>query len=909
MRRKAVSLLLVAMMMSVAVPVHASEQATVTIQESQGENREIDQVQSSETTESKSSTSQITTTAERKEEVTSTHKKKQNKKKDNKKEKKVKKLKKTKKKEKVVHVKIKPTISSSYQEQSIKIKKNKEYIGKFIYFNQGDAAWNSSGYGIRAAGCGPTSMAVCISTLTGKWVTPVDTTSWAYEQGYYSSAGSEHRAIPAMAEHWGLKCDGLGTNYQKIKESLKHGRPVVSLMGSGYFTRGGHFMVLTEIDSNDNVTVADVGSRKRSQYKYSLHDVISQSKVASAGGPFWSIYKQGKAKTQNDSKSNKQVLKSTTPATCGIGEIQHYKCSVCGKTKDVTLDNPLSHAWDSGKVTKEPTCTETGIKTFTCTNCGTTREETINATGHLHKETKNQKAATCTEDGYTGDIYCSDCGTKLESGTVINKLGHTWDNGVITKEATETEEGIKTYTCKTCGETKTESIPVTSHHWDQGTITKKATCTENGEKTYHCTDEECDKTYVETIPATGHQHTELRDKKAATCEEDGYSGNTYCKDCGQLISKGAVVKATGHSWDSGKVTEAATCKKEGTKTYTCSICGDTKTEAIPKKDHTWDEGKVTKKATCTEDGLKVYTCRVCAETKEEVLKATGHQHTELRNEKKATCTEEGYTGDTYCTDCGELIKKGSVTEKANHNWQLTKEEKATCEKDGSKTYTCADCKETKTETIPTTGHKFGDWQTVTTQSVFTGGVQKRICSICGKEETRNVGNQLKATIKTNASSLKLKRKQATKKFVVSGLAAGDSVKSWTSSNQKIVKVFGSRNGACTIKAGNKTGKAKITITLASGLKKTINVTVQKNAVACTSIKNVPKKLILNRKKYYQLRPVINPITCTSKAKYKTSNKKIVKVTSRGKITAVKKGKAKITVMVGKKKFVCTVTIK
>lgn len=642
-------------------------------------------------------------------------------------------------------------------------------------------------------------------------------------------------------------------------------------------------------------------------------------------------------------------LVSTTPATCTIGEIQHYKCSVCGETKDVTLSNPLGeHSWDNGKVTKEATCTEDGEKTYTCTVCNTTKTEVIPATGHQHKEVRNAKKATCTEDGYTGDTYCKDCGAKLESGTVINKLGHTWDNGVITKEATETEEGIKTYTCKTCGETKTEKIPVASHHWDQGTITKKATCTENGEKTYHCTDEGCDKTWIETIPATGHQHTELRDKKTATCGEDGYSGDLYCKDCGQLISKGAVVKATGHSWESGKVTEAATCKKEGTKTYTCkncgetktesipktehqwdngkvtkeatckeegsktytcSICGDTKTEAIPKKDHTWDEGKVTKKVTCTEDGLKVYTCRVCAETKEEVLKATGHQHTELRNEKKATCTEEGYTGDTYCTDCGELIKKGSVTEKANHNWQLTKEEKATCEKDGSKTYTCADCKETKTETIPATGHKFGDWQTVTTQSVFTGGVQKRICSICGKEETRNVGNQLKATIKTNASSLKLKRKQATKKFVVSGLAAGDSVKSWTSSNQKIVKVFGSGNGACTIKAGNKTGKAKITITLVSGLKKTINVTVQKNAVACTSIKNVPKKITLNAKKSYQLKPVINPITCTYKAIYKTSNKKIVKVTSRGKITAVKKGKAKITVMVGKKKFVCTVTIK
>ena len=600
-------------------------------------------------------------------------------------------------------------------------------------------------------------------------------------------------------------------------------------------------------------------------------------------------------------------LISTTPATCTIGEIQHYKCSVCGETKDVTLSNPLGeHSWDNGKVTKEATCTEDGEKTYTCTVCNTTKTEVIPATGHQHKEVRNAKKATCTEDGYTGDTYCKDCGEKLETGSVIKKLGHTWDNGVITKEATETEEGVKTYTCKTCGETKTEKIPATSHHWDQGTITKKATCTENGEKTYYCTDADCNKTYVETIPATGHSWDDGKVTEAATCKKEGIKTYT-CKNCGE--TKTESIPKTEHQWDNGKVTKEATCKEEGSKTYTCSICGDTKTEVIPKKDHTWDEGKVTKKATCTEDGLKVYTCKSCGETKEEALKATGHQHTELRNEKKATCTEEGYTGDTYCTDCGELIKKGSATEKANHNWEVTSEEKATCEKDGSKTYTCADCKETKTETIPATGHKFGDWQTVTTQSVFTGGVQKRICSICGKEETRNVGNQLKATIKTNASSLKLKRKQATKKFVVSGLAAGDSVKSWTSSNQKIVKVFGSRNGACTIKAGNKTGKAKITITLASGLKKTINVTVQKNAVACTAIKNVSKKLTLNRKKSYQLRPVINPITCTSKAKYKTSNKKIVKVTSRGKITAVKKGKAKIVVMVGKKKFVCTVTVR
>lgn len=642
-------------------------------------------------------------------------------------------------------------------------------------------------------------------------------------------------------------------------------------------------------------------------------------------------------------------LVSTTPATCTIGEIQHYKCSVCGETKDVTLSNPLGeHSWDNGKVTKEATCTEDGEKTYTCTVCNTTKTEVIPATGHQHKEVRNAKKATCTEDGYTGDTYCTDCNTKLESGTVINKLGHTWDNGVITKEATETEEGVKTYTCKTCGETKAEKIPVTSHHWDQGTITKKATCTENGEKTYHCTDADCDKTYVETIPATGHQHTEVRDKKEVTCEEDGYTGDTYCKDCGQLISKGAVVKATGHSWNSGKVTEAATCKKEGTKTYTCkncgetktesipktehqwdngkvtkeatckeegsktytcSICGDAKTEAIPKKDHTWDEGKVTKKATCTEDGLKVYRCKNCGETKEEILNATGHQHTEVRNEKKATCTEDGYSGDVYCKDCGELIKKGSATEKANHNWQLTKEEKVTCEKDGSKTYTCADCKGTKTETIPATGHKFDSWKTVKAQSIYSGAVQKRTCNACGKKETRIVGDKLKPVLKVNAPKLQLKRRQKTQKFTLIDIAKGDSVKSWVSSNKKIVTVSGKPNGTCIIKAGKKTGSAKITITMRSNLKKTIGVKVQKKAVACTSIKNVPKKLNLKRKKSYQMKPVINPITCTYKAKCKTSNKKIVKVTSRGKITAVKKGKAKITVMVGKKKFVCTVTVR
>ena len=178
-------------------------------------------------------------------------------------------------------------IPKVYNDTRLSMKNHKEYIAGYIYFNQGDGAWNQNGYCIAKAGCGPTSMAVVITSLTGKWVTPLDTAIWGYQHGFYSREGSAHEMIPAMAAAYGLRCQGVGTDYQAIKKALKAGKPVVCLMGPGYFTRGGHFMVLVAIDNNDCVTVADVGSRTRSAYKYRLADIIAQSKGASDGGPFW----------------------------------------------------------------------------------------------------------------------------------------------------------------------------------------------------------------------------------------------------------------------------------------------------------------------------------------------------------------------------------------------------------------------------------------------------------------------------------------------------------------------------------------------------------------------------------------------------------------------------------------------
>lgn len=569
-------------------------------------------------------------------------------------------------------------------------------------------------------------------------------------------------------------------------------------------------------------------------------------------------------------KEHTWVKQDNIPATCEKGGMEVEKCSVCGETKETQISDPLGHDFREWKITKEPTCTKYGTKKRICKRCNEYEIDVIDPTGHQHTKIIDQKAATCEEKGYSGDLYCEDCRVIIQLGQEIAATGHTWDDGEITKEPTQTATGIKTYTCKTCHKTRTETIPMLKgHHWDDGTVIKEPTCTESGEKIYHCTDEDCNESYTETIKATGHQHTKLIRKKEAACEEEGYSGDTYCEDCKQIIKAGKTISQTGHTWNDGTLKTASTCESEG---------------------------------------IKEYTCKTCGKTKEESVAPTGHINTEIRNKRTATCESEGYTGDTYCITCNKKLKDGQTIPKTDHNWTI-KEIPATCESDGSRTYICDTCKETKVQSIKATGHTYGAWITTQSATVFNPEQQKRTCSKCGKEEYRTNGNNLTPTIRTNAASLKFKKKQSTSKFKITGLAKGDYIKSFTSSNKKLITITGNKTGTCKIKAANKTGKTKITITLASGLKKTINVTIQKKAVTCTAIKNVSKKLTLNKKKSYQLKPVINPITCTNKIKYKSSNKKIAKVSSTGKITAIKPGKVKITISVGKKKFVSNIIIK
>ena len=423
------------------------------------------------------------------------------------------------------------------------------------------------------------------------------------------------------------------------------------------------------------------------------------------------------------------------------------------------------HHWDQGEIITEATCTEEGEKKFTCSICGDEKTEKVSATGHQHTEIRNKKEATCKETGYSGDTWCKDCGKKILSGQTIAKTeNHSWDAGKVTTKATCTEEGEKTFTCSICGDKKTEKVS-----------------------------------------ATGHQHTEIRNKKEATCKETGYSGDTWCKDCGKKILSGqAIAKTEDHSWNQGEITKEPTCKEKGEKTFTCSICGNTKTEKVS---------------------------------------TTDHQHMEIRNQKNPTCKEAGYSGDTYCADCGVKISSGKTIAKTkNHNWDggvITTE--PTCTERGEKTFTCTICGNTDTKKVNATGHSYGAYKVVKEPTNKRKGLKSKTCSVCGKIVYEGIP-------KTNSSPT-------------------DSSETNPDQNPQ---------------------------------------TSQKTT---RKIKLNRRKLTLKKGKSFRLKVTLTPADSQDKITYKTSNKKIATVSKTGKIKAKKKGKVKITVISGKKKAVCTVKVK
>ena len=258
----------------------------------------------------------------------------------------------------------------------------------------------------------------------------------------------------------------------------------------------------------------------------------------------------------------------------------------------VTLNGEPATLGEGGKLTLAPADGEQTLTVTDKTGNTATVTVTVNAGHHyscyagtdgLHYQhcavcgsevdceyTTKVVPATCTSVGYTVHT-CANCGNSYIDTLVVG--GHDWVKTVT--PPTHVDMGYTYYECSVCKESyKTDYTAPVGHTFDDGTVTKEATCTEEGKMTYAC---DCGATHTAPIPKTGHTLEDV--VTAPTCTELGYTTHS-CKHCDYTYTD-TPVAALGHKWDSGKVTAAPSLTETGKLIQTCTVCNATKESAIP----------------------------------------------------------------------------------------------------------------------------------------------------------------------------------------------------------------------------------------------------------------------------------------------------------------------------------------
>ena len=276
----------------------------------------------------------------------------------------------------------------------------------------------------------------------------------------------------------------------------------------------------------------------------------------------------------------------------------------------------------------------------------------VDATNHKNTEIRGATDPTCCEAGYTGDKWCTDCNTKIESGSEISSTGnHTDVDGKWESDGTN-----HWHTCYFG-----TKFDITAHNGGEATCKSPAGCSE------------CGHSYG-PLDANNHKGTTyLKNQKEATCFEEGYTGDTYCSDCNEKIADGQSIAKNAHNpasvWTTNEHDHWKECQTVG--------CGN----VIDKAAHSGGE------ATCVSKAV----CEVCKAQYGDV-DATNHKHTEIRDAKPATEQEKGYTGDIWCIDCNKKIATGSEIAVLEHKLTLVEAKDATVTEQGNiKYYYCENC--------------------------------------------------------------------------------------------------------------------------------------------------------------------------------------------------------------------------
>ena len=385
----------------------------------------------------------------------------------------------------------------------------------------------------------------------------------------------------------------------------------------------------------------------------------------------------------------------TVPADCTNAGEEKRACA-CGESETRSISATGEHLYGAYQSNRDATCTSDGTKTAFCADCG--RADTVSDLGsmlaHSYGEYVSDDNATCTSDG-TKTALCDDCG---RSNTIVDTgsmLAHHYGEYVSDHNATCTSDGTKSAECCVCGQKISVIDPGSATGHDSTATTVAPSCTESGSVTYRC--KNCSYVKVEQTPATGHSYGPYFSNRDASCATDGTKSAT-CSACGDIDTVIDVGSAKEHSFGAYTANGDATCTSDGTESAICSSCGASDVRVDPGSMIAHDCQIVTVEPSCTEKGSVSEICKNCDYRNVEPIDATEHRW----SADAPSCTVS-----VFCLVCNEV-----ASEAVGHSYILSGTTEASCTKGASASYLCTACSDSYTDTTSQPNqHSIADWGT------------------------------------------------------------------------------------------------------------------------------------------------------------------------------------------------------